>query len=121
MGPKHPIRDKFNKTHFLADIDNFLSQLKNQKTSGKTLCELEPTAKPYAKNFRQTPRDKAVEKTRKYLKDNGLLAVPFDKGIGFCVMIKQTYELKLEFLLHPAVFEKRCNHWLGYTENWERT
>ena len=25
-------------------------------------------------------------KARKYLEDNGLLAVPFDKGVGFCVM-----------------------------------
>ena len=29
IGPKHPIRDKFNETHFLADIDIFLPQLKN--------------------------------------------------------------------------------------------
>ena len=83
MGPKHPIRDKFNETHFLADIDLFLLQLKNQKTSDETLCKLEAAAKAYAKNVRQTPGDKAVEKTRKHLKDNGLLAVPFDKGVGF--------------------------------------
>ena len=83
IGPKHPIRDKFNETHFLADIDIFLSQLKNQNTSGETLCEIEAAAKAYAKNVRQTPRDKAVEKTRNYLKDNGLLAMPFDKGVGF--------------------------------------
>ena len=107
MGPKHPIRDKFNETHFLADIDIFLSQLKNQKTSGETLCEIEAAAKAYAKNVRQTPRDKAVEKTRKYLKDNGLLAVPFDKGVGFCIMRKQTYESKLESLLQSAQFVKK--------------
>ena len=35
MGPKHQIRDKFNETHFLADIDNILSKLKNQKTSSE--------------------------------------------------------------------------------------
>ena len=107
MGPKHPIRDKFNETHFLADIDIFLSQLKNQKTSGETLCEIEAAAKAYAKNVRQTPRDKAVEKTRKYLKDNGLLAVPFDKGVGFCIMRKQRYESKLESLLQSAQFVKK--------------
>ena len=107
MGPKHPIRDKFNETHFLADKDIFLSQLKNQKTSAETLCEIEAAAKAYAKNVRQTPRDKAVEKTRKYLKDNGLLAVPFDKGVGFCIMRKQTYESKLESLLQSAQFVKK--------------
>ena len=103
MGPKHPIRDKFNETHFLADIDIFLLQLKNKKTSGETLCEIEAAAKAYAKNVRQTPRDKA----RKYLKDNGLLAVPFDKGVGFRIMRKQTNESKLESLLQSAQFVKK--------------
>ena len=107
MGPKHPIRDKFNETHFLADIDIFLSQLKNQKSSGETLFEIEAAAKAYAKNVRQTPRGKAVEKTRKFLKDNGLLAVHFDEGVGFCRMRKQTYESKLEPLLQSAHFVKK--------------
>ena len=62
MGPKHTIRDKFNETHFLADIDIFLSHLKNQKTSGETFWEIEAAANAYAKNIRQTPRDKVVEK-----------------------------------------------------------
>ena len=35
MGPKHPSRDKFNETLIVADIDIFLSLLKNQKISGK--------------------------------------------------------------------------------------
>ena len=93
--------------HFLADFDIFLSQLKNQKTSGETLCEIEGICKKaYAKNVRQTPRDKAVEKTRKYLKDNVLLAVPFDKGVGFCIMRKQTYESKLESWLQSAQIDQ---------------
>ena len=45
MGLKQSIRDKFNETHFLAHIDIFLSQLKNKKASGETLCEIEATAK----------------------------------------------------------------------------
>ena len=107
MGPKHHIRDKFIETHFLADINIFLSQLKNQKTAGETLCEIEAAAKAYAKNVRRTPRDKAVEKTKKYLKDNGILDVPFDKGDGFCIMRKQTYGSKLESLLQTAQFLKK--------------
>ena len=81
--------------------------MRNQKTSGERLCETEVAAKAYAKIVRQTPRDKAVEKTRKYLKDNGLLAVPFDKGVSFYIMRKQTYDLKLESLLQFAQFEKK--------------
>ena len=53
---------------------------------------LKQLQKRYAKNVKQTPSDKGVEKTRNYLKDNGLLAVPFDKGMDFCVMKMETYE-----------------------------
>ena len=95
-GPKYPVRDKFNEIHFLADIDSFLSELKLKRIPGEKLCEIKASAKRYAKNVKQTPSDKGVEKFRKYLKDNGLLAVPFDKGMGFCVMKKKTYEKKLK-------------------------
>ena len=27
--------------------------------------------------------------TKKYLKDNDLMAIPFDKGIGVCIMKKE--------------------------------
>ena len=74
FGPKHPVRDKFNEIHFLADNDSFLFELKLNKIPGEKLCEIEAAAKRYAKNVKQTPSDKGVEKTRKYLQDNGLLA-----------------------------------------------
>ena len=47
-------------------------------------------------NVKQTPSAKVFEKASKYLKANGLLAVPFDKGVGFCVMKKEMYEKKLK-------------------------
>ena len=33
--------------------------------------------------------------------------MPFDKGIGFCIIRKHTYESKLEFLLQSAQFVKK--------------
>ena len=33
--------------------------------------------------------------------------MPFDKGVGFCIMRKQTYESKLESLLQSAQFVKK--------------
>ena len=107
MGPKHTIRDKFNEMHFFSCYRHFFSQSKNQKTSAETFCEIEAEAKAFAKNVSQTPGDKAVKKTRNYLKGNGLLAVPFDKGVVFCIMSKQTYELKLESFLQSAQFLKK--------------
>ena len=109
FGPKHPVRDKFNEIHFLADNDSFLSKLKLNRLPGETLCEIEAAAKRYAKNVKQTPSDKGVEKVRKYLKDNGLLAVPFDRGVGFCVMKMETYEKKLKNLKQAEHFNERKN------------
>ena len=40
FGPKHPVRDRFNELHFLADIDNFLSELKSQKVPGENYVKL---------------------------------------------------------------------------------
>ena len=59
--------------------------------------------------MKQFPSDKGVEKARKLLKDNGLLAVPFDKGVGFCVMEKETYEKNLKDLLQAEQFSERKN------------
>ena len=77
------VRDKFNETHFLTDIDLFLSQLKNQKTSGETLCEIEAAAKAYAKNVRQTPRDKAVQKRGNISKKMGCWLCLLIRGLVF--------------------------------------
>ena len=85
---KHPVRDKYNELHCLAIIDSFLSELKLNRIPGEKLCEIEAAAKRFAKKVKQTPTDKVVEKARKYLKDNGLLAVPFDKFVGFCALKK---------------------------------
>ena len=63
------------------------------------------------KNIRETPSDKALAKVQKYLRDNALIAVPFDKGVGFCVMKKSTYAEKLEKVLDCEQFrklEKNC-------------
>ena len=43
------------------------------------------------------------------MKDNGLLAVPFEKGVSFCVMKKETYEKKLKDLLQPEQFSEKKN------------
>ena len=93
---------------FLSDlnIDIFLSDLKNRKVPGEALCGIEAVAKAYARRLKQTPCDKGVEKARKYLKSNGLVAVQYDKGVGFCVMRKDTYENKLSETLDSNQFSE---------------
>ena len=47
--------------------------------------------------------------TKKYLKEHNLVAVPFDKGVGFCVMKKETYQQKLDNILKLDQFKKEKN------------
>jgi len=47
-----------------------------------------------------------VDMTKKYLKENNLLAIPFDKGIGICIMKKEMYESKLDAIINLPQFEE---------------
>ena len=44
--------------------------------------------------------------TRKYLKDHDLLAVPYDKGVGICIMKKEVYHDKMNTIINLPQFEK---------------
>ena len=50
--------------------------------------------------------DRGVKEVHDYLKANDLLAVPFDKGCGFCVMKKSTFREKLDEVLNSDHFQK---------------
>ena len=106
LGPKHPVRGKFNEVHFLADVDKLVRELRENNTEGEKLCEIEASAKWYAKNIRETSLDRGVKKVHDYLKANDLLAVPFDKGCGYCVMKKSNYREKLDEVLNSDQFQK---------------
>ena len=58
------------------------------------------------KNVRETPMDRGVKKVHDYLKANDLLAVPFGKGCGFCVMKKSTYMEKFDEVLTSDQFQQ---------------
>ena len=93
--------------HFLADVDRLVRELRENNTDGEKLCEIESSAKWYAKNVRETPMDRVVKKANDFLKDRKLLAVPFDKVCDFCVMKQTTYSDKLNEILSSSQFEPR--------------
>ena len=61
LGPKHPVRHKFIVVHFLADEDKLVRELRENNTEDEKLCEIEASAKWYAKNVRETPMDRGVK------------------------------------------------------------
>ena len=96
----------------MVDIDSLMRNLRESNEPGEKLFEIEAAVKLYSKNFRETPLDRTLAKVQKYLRDSALIAVPFDKGVGFYVMKKSTYAEKLEKVLDCEQFrklEKSCD------------
>ena len=43
--------------------------------------------------------------TKQFLKNNDLRAVPYDKGIGYCIMTNKAYEDKLDPIIELPQFK----------------
>ena len=101
FGGKHRVGDKMNFNSLLILIF-FLSELKSHRVPGENLFAIE--AMIYTERVKQTPSDKRIEETRKFLKHVGLLDLPLDKGVGFCAMWKNFYEAKLHKVSQSVQF-----------------
>ena len=77
---------------FYADMDKHVQSLRENKTSGEKVCEIEFTTNWYAKNVRQTTIDRGLVNVNKHFKEKKLLAVPFVKGNDFYLMKKENYD-----------------------------
>ena len=106
LGPKNAVLDNFDPKDTLAQIDSLLYQCKRNQVSEDIMNEINVATFKYIKacSEQKTPRN--IKMTKRYLKDNKLLAVPFDKGVGICVMRKETFEKKLMDILRLSQFEK---------------
>ena len=62
LNSNHPVRDKFNEVHFLADADNLVSEKREKSTDAGKLCEIKSSAKWSANNVCETPMDRGVKK-----------------------------------------------------------
>ena len=85
----------------------FDRNLRKNKLPGEKLFEIERAAKWYSKNIRETPLDGALAKVQKCLRNNALIAVPFDNCLVFCARKKSTYAEKLEKILDCEQFRVR--------------
>ena len=58
------------------------------------------------KHCKKQKRPRNISMTKRYLNKNGLMAIPFDKGIGICLMSSKTYIKKLCEIIHLSQFKK---------------
>ena len=106
LGPKSSVLDAFNPKDVLSQVDGLLYYCKSKQVSNDTINDINVKALNYIKKCKKLKSSRNIILCKKYLKDNQLLAVPFDKGIGICVMKQDTYHSKLDAILQLPQFEK---------------
>ena len=62
LDPKHPIRNKFDEVHFLAEVEKLVRDLRENNIDGEMLCEIKSSGNRYAKNLWETPMDRGIKK-----------------------------------------------------------
>ena len=62
LGPKHPIRDRFNEMHFLADVDRSLSLLKSEGSTDEVINDINAISNIYMNYVKKQRPDHAAAK-----------------------------------------------------------
>ena len=106
LGPNNAVLDRFEPKDVLAELDGVLRYCKSNDISDETITDINVKTLTYIKKCKKLKPSRNIQLTQKYLKDNDLVAIPFDKGIGICVMKRQDYHKKLDTILNLKQFEK---------------
>ena len=86
LGPKNSVLTNFDQKKLLAEIDILLSKLEARDISNETVNDISAATLKYIKTCSKQKIPRHLQMMRRYLKEHDLLAVPFDKGIGICLM-----------------------------------
>ena len=106
LGPRNSVMEVFNQNDVLAELDSLIRFCRQHEVSDEVITDINVKTLTYIKNCKKQKTPRNIQMTRKYLKENGLLAVPFDKGIGICLMKSETYNQKLDEITSLPQFQK---------------
>ena len=106
LGPKNAILDKFDPKETLAQIDALLYNCRKEKVSEDIINKINVETFKYIKSCANQKTSRNLTMTQRYLKQNDLLGVPFDEGVGICLMKRDTYQRKMDDILKLDQFEK---------------
>ena len=109
MGPKDPVLDHFDKKALLCEVDLLLEFGEKRVITEDQKNDIEASTVAYIKQCQKQAPHKNEVLTKKFLKDNMLLAVPMDKGNGYAIMKKSDYESKMSDVLKCRQFRKWIN------------
>ena len=107
LGPKNSTLERFDENNVLAELDTLLNFCKRKEVNEDVISDINVKTLAYIKNCRKQKSPRHIHLTKRYLKENGLLAVPFDKGIGICVMPAETYKEKIRDITSLKQFDRR--------------
>ena len=106
LGPRNAVLDPFDPKDILTELDLFLDHCSELYVPEETITDINVKTLNYIKKCKKSNSSRNVTMTKKYLKENELLAVPFDKGIGICLMKKSLYQSKMNHIINLPQFEK---------------
>ena len=110
MGPKHTVLDRFDSKDVLVELDRFLGECKRKFLPEDMITDINIKTLNYIKQCNKLKSNRHISMTKRYLKDNKLLAVPFDKGIGICIMSVEMYKEKMNVVTSLPQFVKLINN-----------
>ena len=106
LGPRNAVLDQCDQKNLLAEVDGFLHFCAEKEVSGDIVTDINVKTLNYIKKCKKMKESRNVMLTKKYLKENELLAIPFDKGVGICIMKKQLYHEKMNAIINLPQFQK---------------
>ena len=90
----------------LAELDDLLRYCKENSVTEDIISDINMKTISYIKKCKKQKASNNIKATKRYLKEKELLAVPFDKGVGICLMKKGDYETKLDAILQLPSLRK---------------
>ena len=106
LGPKSAVLDKVNPKDILAELDLLLDFCKRHEIEDSVITDINEKILANIKKCQKQKSQRNITMTKPYIKENDLLAIPFDKGIGICVMDKQSYQTRLDKIKFFASIRK---------------
>ena len=104
LGPKNAVLNPFDPKDIFTELDLFIEHCEKLVIPNDIVTDINIKTLDYVKRCKKLNSSKHIRMTKKYLKDNDLLAVPFDKGIGICLMKKDSYHSKMDTIINLPQF-----------------
>ena len=106
LGPRSAVQDTFDPKTILTELDLFLEHCDKLCVDKGTITDINVKTLDYIKRCKKQKTPRNISMTKAYLKKNDLVAVPFDKGVGICLMKKEQYHEKMNNIISLPQFEK---------------